>query len=225
MTGIEQWLLPKLGFKSPPWTLHHSTPDHLNAEARGRVPADRLPEARRQAHLRPALQRVHQQHQSRRKTSRRTLTLEGLPSVPVAHQPGEIRRAGRAVTARLPSTSSSNDGGTEERLQINAQNCVHCKTCDIKDPTQNIVLGHARRRRRARTTSACDGHGARGARSRSAIGAAAVAAGGSRADRRAHPAWASRAAHEDDGCVQCPELLVARLRRSPRPRRRGRSHT
>lgn len=29
------------------------------------------------------------------------------------------------------------DGG--QRLQINAQNCVHCKTCDIKDPTQNIV--------------------------------------------------------------------------------------
>ena len=31
--------------------------------------------------------------------------------------------------------------GVEEgspRLQINAQNCVHCKTCDIKDPTQNI---------------------------------------------------------------------------------------
>ena len=26
-----------------------------------------------------------------------------------------------------------------ERLQINAQNCVHCKTCDIKDPRQNIV--------------------------------------------------------------------------------------
>jgi electron-transferring-flavoprotein dehydrogenase len=25
------------------------------------------------------------------------------------------------------------------RLQINAQNCVHCKTCDIKDPKQNIV--------------------------------------------------------------------------------------
>ncbi len=26
----------------------------------------------------------------------------------------------------------------EPRLQINAQNCIHCKTCDIKDPTQNI---------------------------------------------------------------------------------------
>ncbi|MEO8442358.1 MAG: electron transfer flavoprotein-ubiquinone oxidoreductase [Betaproteobacteria bacterium] len=32
-----------------------------------------------------------------------------------------------------------NDDGSEPRLQINAQNCVHCKTCDIKDPTQNIV--------------------------------------------------------------------------------------
>ena len=29
--------------------------------------------------------------------------------------------------------------GNNPRLQINAQNCVHCKTCDIKDPTQNIV--------------------------------------------------------------------------------------
>ncbi len=30
------------------------------------------------------------------------------------------------------------DGDAGPRLQINAQNCVHCKTCDIKDPTQNI---------------------------------------------------------------------------------------
>jgi electron-transferring-flavoprotein dehydrogenase len=29
--------------------------------------------------------------------------------------------------------------GADKRLQINAQNCVHCKTCDIKDPTQNIT--------------------------------------------------------------------------------------
>ncbi len=31
------------------------------------------------------------------------------------------------------------DERDQDRLQINAQNCVHCKTCDIKDPTQNIV--------------------------------------------------------------------------------------
>ncbi|MDC1381994.1 electron transfer flavoprotein-ubiquinone oxidoreductase [Candidatus Puniceispirillum sp.] len=32
-----------------------------------------------------------------------------------------------------------NDDGSGPKLQINAQNCVHCKTCDIKDPLQNIV--------------------------------------------------------------------------------------
>ena len=31
-----------------------------------------------------------------------------------------------------------NDKG-EDRLQLNAQICIRCKTCDIKDPTQNIV--------------------------------------------------------------------------------------
>ena len=31
------------------------------------------------------------------------------------------------------------DSDAGKQLQINAQNCVHCKTCDIKDPTQNIV--------------------------------------------------------------------------------------
>src|SRR5579862_4972828 len=31
------------------------------------------------------------------------------------------------------------DAAAGKRLQINAQNCVHCKTCDIKDPSQNIV--------------------------------------------------------------------------------------
>ena len=31
------------------------------------------------------------------------------------------------------------EGGALPRLQINAQNCLHCKVCDIKDPNQNIV--------------------------------------------------------------------------------------
>lgn len=26
----------------------------------------------------------------------------------------------------------------QKRFQINSQNCIHCKTCDIKDPSQNI---------------------------------------------------------------------------------------
>lgn len=32
----------------------------------------------------------------------------------------------------------SDEDGSNPRFQINAQNCVHCKTCDIKDPSQNI---------------------------------------------------------------------------------------
>jgi electron-transferring-flavoprotein dehydrogenase len=30
------------------------------------------------------------------------------------------------------------EAGGEMAFRINAQNCVHCKTCDIKDPSQNI---------------------------------------------------------------------------------------
>jgi electron-transferring-flavoprotein dehydrogenase len=37
------------------------------------------------------------------------------------------------------SSSESQKEGSQVRFQINAQNCVHCKTCDIKDPSQNIT--------------------------------------------------------------------------------------
>jgi len=36
------------------------------------------------------------------------------------------------------------DYRSEDRFQINAQNCVYYKTCDIKDPMQNIVWGYGR---------------------------------------------------------------------------------
>ena len=51
MTGIEQWLLPKLGMKSPPWTIHRPLPDHLYLKPGGRVRQDRLPQTGRQADL------------------------------------------------------------------------------------------------------------------------------------------------------------------------------
>ncbi|MDG2682044.1 4Fe-4S dicluster domain-containing protein, partial [Vibrio parahaemolyticus] len=31
------------------------------------------------------------------------------------------------------------EGAEQAELQINAANCIHCKTCDIKDPSQNIT--------------------------------------------------------------------------------------
>jgi electron-transferring-flavoprotein dehydrogenase len=44
---------------------------------------------------------------------------------------------GRYCPAGVYEYMKNEDGS--DRLQINAQNCVHCKTCDIKDPSQNIV--------------------------------------------------------------------------------------
>jgi electron-transferring-flavoprotein dehydrogenase len=65
------------------------------------------------------------------------LTLKD-PSVPVnVNLRTYAGPEGRYCPAAVYEFVKSDDGN--ERLQINAQNCVHCKTCDIKDPTQNIV--------------------------------------------------------------------------------------
>ena len=44
----------------------------------------------------------------------------------------------RRAIARPASTNGSRRAG-KPRFVINAQNCVHCKTCDIKDPNRNIT--------------------------------------------------------------------------------------
>ena len=50
------------------------------------------------------------------------------------------RRLCRPVGALLPGRRLRVDrgGAARRNSSINAQNCVHCKTCDIKDPNQNI---------------------------------------------------------------------------------------
>ena len=109
------------------------------AAARCADAADRLPQARRRAHVRQAFLGVRVEHQSRGRPARPSAAAQ-------CERPG--RRESRAsttvrssATARPASTNSSPDEGGApgaQRLQINAQNCVHCKTCDIKDPRQNI---------------------------------------------------------------------------------------
>jgi len=136
MTGIEQWLLPMMGVKAPPWTIHRTEPDHARlkpaAECKpivypkpdGVITFDRLSSVF-------ISNTNHNEHQPAH------LTLKDA-SVPVAvnlakYAGPESRYCPAGVYEFVKNEDNS------DRLQINAQNCVHCKTCDIKDPTQNIV--------------------------------------------------------------------------------------
>ncbi|MEN9315092.1 MAG: hypothetical protein RIS35_1485, partial [Pseudomonadota bacterium] len=137
MTGIEQWLLPKLGVKSPPWTLHATKRDHeylmpanqcepiVYPKPDGKLSFDKLSSVFLSATNHEENQPAH-------------LTLKDA-SVPVnvnlAKYDGPEQRYCPAGVYEF--VTNEEDGS--KRLQINAQNCVHCKTCDIKDPTQNIV--------------------------------------------------------------------------------------
>ncbi|HET9020155.1 MAG TPA: electron transfer flavoprotein-ubiquinone oxidoreductase [Acetobacteraceae bacterium] len=118
-----------------PWTLAHPHADHEGLKPAASAPRIEYPKPDGQ------------------------LTFDRLSSVFISNtnheenQPSHLRLRdpARAIAVnwneyRSPETRYCPAGvyeivGAEEnapRLQINAQNCVHCKTCDIKDPTQNI---------------------------------------------------------------------------------------
>ncbi len=136
MTGIEHWLLPRLGVQSPPWTLHGHRADHecLRPAAECAPIAYPKPDGKLSF---DKLSSVFISNTNHEENQPAHLTLRDA-SVPV--QVNLARYAGpenRYCPAGVYEYVKSDDGA--DRLQINAQNCVHCKTCDIKDPTQNIV--------------------------------------------------------------------------------------
>jgi electron-transferring-flavoprotein dehydrogenase len=136
MTGIEQWFLPKVGVQSPPWTLHCRQPDHVYLK-----PADQCEKI---AYPKPdgvltfdRLSSVFVSNTNHEENQPAHLTLKD-ERVPVATNLARFAGPeGRYCPAGVYEFVKNDDGS--DRLQINAQNCVHCKTCDIKDPTQNIV--------------------------------------------------------------------------------------
>jgi electron-transferring-flavoprotein dehydrogenase len=132
MVGLDQIVF---GGKAP-WTLRHSHADHETLKKKS--------DSRPIAYPKPdgvltfdRLSSVFISNTNHSEDQPVHLTLKD-PSVPVRvnlelYDGPEQRYCPASVYEYVADAS----GG--RRLQINAQNCVHCKTCDIKDPTQNIV--------------------------------------------------------------------------------------
>ena len=136
MTGIEQWLLPKLGLKRPPWTVRRTEADHTRLKPAAECQPIDYPKPDGTLTF-DRLSSVFISNTNHEENQPAHLTLKDA-SVPV--NLNLARFAGpeqRYCPAGVYEFVRNDDDS--ERLQINAQNCVHCKTCDIKDPSQNIV--------------------------------------------------------------------------------------
>ena len=132
MFGIDQVLFRG----KAPWTLHRSTPDYAKLKPAAECTPITYPKPDGKLTF-DRLSSVFLSNTNHEENQPAHLTLKD-PSVPVAvnlaRYAGPESRYCPAAVYEFVKTDSGGD-----RLQINFQNCVHCKTCDIKDPTQNIV--------------------------------------------------------------------------------------
>ncbi|MFN4328455.1 MAG: electron transfer flavoprotein-ubiquinone oxidoreductase [Limnobacter sp.] len=132
MVGIEQ----KLFGGNVPWTLHHKHADHECLRPAAEFDPIEYPKPDGKLTF-DRLSSVFISNTNHEEQQPAHLTLKD-PSVPVGINLAKY--AGpeqRYCPAGVYEYVKKEDGA--DQLQINAQNCVHCKTCDIKDPTQNIV--------------------------------------------------------------------------------------
>ncbi len=133
MFGIDQVLLRG----KAPWTLSHHGPDHESLKSKSECEPIVYPKADGVITF-DRLSSVFISNTNHNEDQPAHLTLKDA-SVPVKvnlemYDAPEQRYCPAGVYEIV-----RDDDGSNPRLQINAQNCVHCKTCDIKDPTQNIV--------------------------------------------------------------------------------------
>ena len=117
-----------------PWTLHHHA-DHAALEKASQCPRIEYPKPDGEVSF-DRNSSVYLSNTNHEEDQPVHLTLKD-DSVPIAvnlaeYDAPEQRYCPAGVYEIV------REGGDGPRLQINAQNCVHCKTCDIKDPTQNI---------------------------------------------------------------------------------------
>ena len=132
MVGIDQVLFRG----KAPWTLHHTHADHECLKPAAECTPITYPKPDNKLTF-DRLSSVfisntnHTEHQPAHLTLKDTALPVNLNLARYAGPESRYCPAGVYEYVR------SEQG--EDKLQINAQNCVHCKTCDIKDPTQNIV--------------------------------------------------------------------------------------
>ncbi|HZX32983.1 MAG TPA: electron transfer flavoprotein-ubiquinone oxidoreductase [Rhodocyclaceae bacterium] len=119
-----------------PWTLHHSSPDYAKLK-----PAS---ECRPIAYPKPdgvltfdRLSSVFLSNTNHEEDQPCHLQLKN-PETPIAINLARYDAPEQRYCPAGVYEIVRDEKGENPRLQINAQNCVHCKTCDIKDPTQNI---------------------------------------------------------------------------------------
>ena len=132
MNGIEQFVLRG----NIPWTLHRDKPDHAYLKPAAECQPIVYPKPDGKLTF-DRLSSVFISNTNHEEQQPAHLTLKDA-SVPVSinlalYDGPEARYCPAGVYEYVKNTDNT------DRLQINAQNCVHCKTCDIKDPTQNIV--------------------------------------------------------------------------------------
>ena len=132
MNGMEQWLL---GGRMP-WTVHRTKADHAYLKPAAECPKIDYPKPDGKLTFdRLASVFISNTNHAEDQPAHLTLKDDKVPvNVNLATYGGPESRYCPAGVYEFVKTDAGQD-----KLQINAQNCVHCKTCDIKDPTQNIV--------------------------------------------------------------------------------------
>lgn len=131
MFGIDQIIF---GGRAP-WTLHHTTPDYAKLKPAAECPKIDYPKPDGVLSF-DRLSSVFLSSTNHEEDQPCHLQLKDAQvpiSVNLARYDAPEQRFCPAGVYEILGEES----GTPH-LQINAQNCVHCKTCDIKDPTQNI---------------------------------------------------------------------------------------